>query len=172
MKYVVLLRGINVGGRNSLPMRDLRDILESLGHEDVTTYIQSGNVVLSASSPPDGVALSVAVENRFGFSPRVLVVPGPAFEAVAEANPYKDEAAEPKHLHIWFLAGPASPDIDAMEARKGPTERFTLTDNALYLYAPDGIGRSKFAADAEKLMGVEGTGRNLNTVRKILELLS
>jgi len=153
-------------------MQDLRDILESLGHEDVKTYIQSGNVVLSASTQPDGAAISAAVESRFGFSPRVLVVPGPAFAAVAEANPYKDEAAEPKHLHIWFLAEPASPDLDAMEACRAPSERFTLSANALYLYAPDGIGRSKFAANAEKLMGVDGTGRNLNTVGKILGLLA
>lgn len=114
-QFVVLLRGINVGGHNKLSMKDLREILEALGYESVKTYIQSGNVVLS---------------------------------------------------------GPATADVDAMQACKGPTEKFTLTDDALYLHAPDGIGRSKFAAAAERLLGVEATGRNLNTVRKLLEMLS
>jgi len=171
MRYVVLLRGINVGGHHSLPMKDLREILQSLGYEGVRTYIQSGNVVLTAGSPPDGTAISAAVEERFGFSPRVLVIPGPVFEAVAEGNPYEDDVSDPKHLHISFLAGPASPDLDAMKARQGPNERYTLTADALYLHAPEGIGRSKFAADAERLLGVEATGRNLNTVRRIAEML-
>lgn len=171
-RYVVLLRGINVGGRNSLPMEDLREILELLGYKSVQTYIQSGNVVLSATSPPDGAAISAAIEERFGFAPSVLVISGQHFQAVARANPYEKEVVEPKHLHISFLAGVASADVDAMQACKGPTEKFTLTADALYLLAPDGIGRSKFAAAAEKLLGVEATARNLNTVRKLLDMLS
>lgn len=171
MQYVVLLRGINVGGHNSLPMQDLREILESLGYEGVRTYIQSGNVVLTAGSPPDGAVISAALEERFGFLPRVLVIPGPEFEAVAEANPFKDEVAEPKHLHILFLSEASTADLDALEARKGLSESFTLTADAFYLHAPDGIGRSKLAADAERILGVEATGRNLNTVRKLLGML-
>jgi len=170
-QFVVLLRGINVGGHHSLPMRDLREILESLGCENVRTYIQSGNVVLSADSPPDGAAISAAVEKRFGFSPRALVISGASFEAVAEGNPYKDEVAEPKHLHILFLSKESTAELDALEARKGPNERYSLTADAFFLHAPDGIGRSKLAADAERLLGVEATGRNLNTVRKLLEML-
>ena len=171
-RYVVLLRGINVGGHNKLPMKDLRGILEGLGFTDVQTYIQSGNVVLSAESPPDGSAISAVIEKQFGFSPRVLVISGHQFEAVADANPYKDEDLDGKSLHISFLAGPANADTDGLVARKSPTERYTLTDDAFYFCAPDGIGRSKLAGDTEKLLGVEATGRNLNTVRKLLELLT
>lgn len=170
-RYVILLRGINVGGRNSLPMKELRDILESLGCEYVKTYIQSGNVVLSATAAPDARAITTAIEKQFGFTPRVLVIPGDHFKSVSRANPYKDKKVEGKQLHISYLAGLASPDIDGLEARKSPSEEFMLTTDALYLFAPDGIARSKLANDAEKLLGVEATSRNWNTVCKLLEML-
>ena len=168
---IALFRGINVGGRNSLPMKELRDILESLGCESVKTYIQSGNVVLSAPAAPGATAITTAIEKQFGFAPRVLVIPGDRFDSVSRANPYKDEKVEGKHLHVSYLAGPASADVDGLEARKSPREEFTLTADALYLLAPDGIARSKLANDAEKLLGVEATSRNWNTVRKLLEML-
>ncbi|RZV39090.1 MAG: DUF1697 domain-containing protein [Chromatiales bacterium] len=171
-RYVLLLRGINVGGHNKLPMKDLREILEALGCESVKTYIQSGNVVLSAKTAPDESAISADIEKQFGFSPRVLAIPGEHFEAVADANPYKDEDLDGKFLHVLYLAGPASADMDGLNSRKGPGEEFTLTDDAFYLKAPDGIGRSKLANDVEKLLGVEGTGRNLNTVRKLVAMLA
>ncbi len=171
-QYVLLLRGINVGGHNKLPMKDLREILEALGYESVKTYIQSGNVVLSAKTTPDELAITTAIEKEFGFSPRILAIPGEQFEAVAEANPYRDEDLDGKFLHVWYLAGPAAADMDGIEARKGPNERFTLSEDALYLCAPDGIARSKLANDIEKLLGVEGTGRNLNTVRKLMKMLA
>jgi len=169
--FVALLRGINVGGHHKLPMKDLREILESLGCESVKTYIQSGNVVLSARVAPDASAITAAIDEQFGFSPRVLVLPGDKFEAVAEANPFRNEYLDGKFLHVWFLAGPASADMDGIEARKGPNEEYTLTNSAFYVKAPDGIARSKLANDIEKLLGVEGTGRNLNTVNKLLEML-
>lgn len=170
-QFIVLLRGINVGGHNKLPMKDLREILEALGYESVRTYIQSGNVVLSAAAPPDSAAITEAIEKRFGFAPRVFAISAERFCAVTDANPYEEEVVEPKHLHVSFLSVPASPDMDALNARKSATEKFTLTDHAFYLLAPDGIGRSKLAADAERLLGVEATGRNLNTIHKLLEML-
>lgn len=170
-QFVLLLRGINVGGHNKLPMKDLREVLEALGYESVQTYIQSGNVVLSADVQPDCAAITEAIEKRFGFAPRVFAISAERFRDVADANPYEDEVADPKHLHISFLSGPAAADIDAMQACRGPTEHFTLTADALYLHAPDGIGRSKFAAAAERLLGVEATGRNLNTVNKLIGML-
>ena len=171
-KFVVLLRGINVGGHNKLPMKDLREILEALGYESVKTYIQSGNVVLSARTVPDAGAISAAIDKQFGFSPHVLVIPGDRFEMVADANPYKDDGLDGKFVHVWYLSGKASADVEGIEARKSPSEKYTLTDSAFYLCAPDGIGRSKLASDVEKLLGVEGTGRNWNTVRRLLEMLA
>ena len=171
-QFVVLLRGINVGGHNKLPMKDLREILEALGYESVQTYIQSGNVVVSAAAQPDAAGISAAIEKRCGFTPGVLVIAAKQFRTIADANPYEDQVVEPRHLHISFLSRPATPDMEALNARKSATEKFTLTDHAFYLLAPDGIGRSKLAADVERLLGVEATGRNLNTVRKLLGMLA
>ena len=171
-QFILLLRGINVGGHNKLPMKDLRELLETLGYESVQTYIQSGNVVLCAADRPDGDAISDAIEKRLGIAPSVLVISAQRFRAVADANPYVDPGVEAKHLHISFLSRPAAPDMDALNSRKSATEKFTLTDDAFYLLAPDGIGRSKLATDVERLLGVEATGRNLNTVRKLLGMLA
>lgn len=169
--YVILLRGINVGGHNKLPMQDLRETLEALGYESVQTYIQSGNVVLTAGSEPDAESIASAIDKQFGFMPRVLVISAERFQAIARENPYKDEDLDGKFLHVWFLAGKAAADTSGLEAHKGQTERFTLRKEAFYLSAPDGIARSKLAGDAERLLGVEATGRNLNTVRKLLDML-
>ena len=171
-QYVILLRGINVGGRNSLPMKELRDILEQHGCESVQTYIQSGNVVVSSTAPPDSAVIATAIESRFGFAPRVLVIPGDCFAKIAEANPYKDEEVEGKSVHISYLDGEASADIAGLEACKSVSEEFVLTTDAFYLFAPEGIGRSRLASRAEKLLGVEATSRNWNTVRKLLEMLA
>ena len=172
---VALMRGINVGGKNILPMRDLREILGELGCESVATYIQSGNVVFRSKRKSDGLAKSIskAVEKRFGFAPFVLVMSATTFEGIASANPYAAKAAEPKHVHTSFLAGPAdNADLQRMHERKSSTEEFTLTDTALYLHAPDGIARSKLANEMERHLGVSATGRNQRTVEKLQAMLS
>ena len=170
---VALLRGINVGGRNSLPMRDLQDILSSLGCDKVRTYIQSGNAVFSATAEPSALArqLSAAIEQRFGFAPQVLVMTAERLAAIAAANPFPHAAGEPSKLHVAFLTGAAADaDLDALEAIRVPSERFSLTEDALYLHAPDGIGRSRLAAKMDRCLGVATTGRNWKTVAKLLEL--
>lgn len=170
---IALFRGINVGGHNKLPMRDLRDIFESLGCEDVRTYIQSGNAVFRTAQLPDNLApaLIAAIDDSFGFRPGVLILEIEAFRAIAAANPYRTAEATPAQLHVSFLTErPAGPDIAALERLRSPAEAFELADSAFYMHAPDGIGRSKLAARVEKALGVEATGRNWRTVSKILEL--
>lgn len=172
---IALLRGINVGGRNSLPMRELTEILEDLGCRDVSTYIQSGNVVFRSDEPDNALSLKVsgAVKRRFGFEPPVLILTDDKFTTIADANPYAIDDIDSKFVHVLFFASKAvEPDIDRMRELQSATEHFTLTDNALYLQAPDGIGRSKFAAQAEKLLGVIATGRNWRTVCKLLDMVS
>lgn len=172
--FVALLRGINVGGRHKLPMKDLKSILEELGFTDVHTYIQSGNVVLSAGNdvPEDPAgAISDAIEARFGFRPSVWLVPADEFRAMAARCPFKTD--EGKTLHFSFLeAAPSSPDLAKLEELKSATEAFALIDDTFYLHAPDGIGRSKLAAAVERSLGVDATVRNWNTVRKLLELIA
>lgn len=172
---VALFRGINVGGKNSLPMQDLRDMLGEAGCRDVSTYIQSGNAVFRSDDAADALSkkLSGLIKQRCGFEPFVLILSGKQLVTIADANPYAKDDIDPKFVHVSFLARKATdPDIDGMRARKSKTEHFTLTDQALYLRAPDGIGRSRFAADAEKLLGVPTTGRNWNTICKLLEMVA
>ena len=170
---VALLRGINVGGHNKLPMQDLCDIFESLGCEDVRTYIQSGNAVFRTAMDPHSLSgeLVAAIDERFGFAPGVLILGIEAFRSLAAANPYTAAEADPAQLHISFLAGvPADPDLESLEQVRAPSESFELIGGAFYLHAPDGIGRSKLAARVERALGVEATGRNWRTVARIMEL--
>ncbi len=172
--WIALLRGINVGGRNRLPMSDLVAILESFGLEDVETYIQSGNVVFRSAekvSSSLGEEIATAVEERHGFRPRVLLLDAGRLREAAEANPFPEAEAEPKTLHLFFLASaPESPDEESLTAVAAPSERFHLAGDVFYLHAPDGVGRSKLVARVEKHLGVAATARNWRTVERLLEM--
>jgi len=171
--YVALLRGINVGGKHSLPMQELRNILGALGCEDVRTYIQSGNAVFRSVDDRESLAAKIksAIEQAFGFAPHVHVLTIEEFQSILAANPFPEAVATPKLLHVSFLAEtPENPDLEALESVRSGTERFELHANAFYLHAPDGIGRSKLAAKVERCLGVATTARNWRTVNKIAEL--
>jgi uncharacterized protein (DUF1697 family) len=172
--WIALFRGINVGGNNKLPMKELAALLEGLGLSGVRTYIQSGNVVFRSSK---GTAakwseeIRRAVAERFGFSPWVLVMDAAALRKIATANPFPQAEADHKTLHLFFMAGaPGSADRAGLDALKSPTEAWAIIGPVLYLHAPEGIGRSKLAARAERLLGVETTARNWRTVREVLAL--
>jgi uncharacterized protein (DUF1697 family) len=172
--YIAFFRAINVGGKNVLPMKGLVGILEGLGARNVKTYIQSGNVVFE-SSEKDASRLSSkmsqAIKKRFGFEPHVLLLELEDIERAIKKNPFPEAASDPQGLHAGFLASvPEKPDLEALESLKANRERFRLIDRVFYLYAPEGIGRSKLAAKAEKLLGVPMTDRNWRTVCKIREM--
>ena len=171
--FIALFRGINVGGKNSLPMKELVSLLEDLGCRSVKTYIQSGNAVF-ASKERDASRLSnkirVEIKKRRGFQPYVLLLGLEEMEKAIAKNPFPD--SEPKSLHIGFLASaPANPDLKALEGLKQKSERFFLKDKVFYLCAPEGVGRSKLAASAEKLLGVSMTDRNWRTVCKVRDMV-
>ncbi len=172
--YIALFRGINVGGNNRLPMKDLVAALEDLGCQDVATYIQSGNAVLrseeqDASLLSDGIMATIG--ERHGFEPRVLVLGSEEMEQVVRSNPFPEAESAPRTLHLYFLvASPERPDLDGLEGLKGERERFVLGDGVFYLHAPDGIGRSRLAANVERLLGVPATARNWRTVRKVMDM--
>jgi uncharacterized protein (DUF1697 family) len=172
--YIALFRAINVGGQNALPMKELVTVLEGLGARNVKTYIQTGNVVFE-SPEKDGSRLSSkmgqAIKKRFGFEPHVLLLEPEDIEEAIKKNPFPEAANDPRALHAGFLASaPPKPDLKALESLKTKSERFRLIDRVFYLHAPDGIGRSKLAARAEKLLGVPMTDRNWRTVCKIQEM--
>ncbi len=170
--WVVLLRGINVGGRNIVKMAPLRDALNANGFKDVATYIQSGNIVLRMSSDAAAITdrIDAILQRDFGVSARILTLPTGTVTDALEHMPYAPEA--PKHVMVYFLFGAATPDTDQMMALASATEEFTITDRFVYLHAPDGIGRSKLAEKMEKLLGTSATARNLATVAKLVEMVS
>ncbi len=171
--YIALFRGINVGGRNRLAMKDLVSILEGLGYENIRTYIQSGNVVLESEKPcsdQDSGKISDAIEAEVGFRPNVLLLSAEDLRAALAGNPFP--TSEGKTLHFSFLeTEPLAPDLDTLAQLKSETEQFKLDGKVFYLHAPDGIGRSKLAEKVERCLGVSATGRNLNTVNAILKML-
>ncbi len=172
--YIALLRGINVGGHHKLPMRDLRQLLTSLGLHNANTYIQSGNVVFQ-SERTETIALaeeiSAAIGRSHGFTPQIFILDVATLQEAMAANPFPEGEAEPKTLHLFFLDGvPLNPDLDALEAVRAENERFALVDQLVYLHAPDGIGRSKLAERVGRGWGVAVTARNWRTVSKVLAL--
>ena len=171
--YVVLLRGINVGGRNALSMKKLAILLEDLGCRNVRTYIQSGNVILQSSKSAPQLAETIGYEIKrcHGFKPYVLLLKLSEFEAAIAANPFPEAEADPKGLHFGFLdTAPSDPDLKKLETLKTKSERFRLINKVFYLHAPDGVGRSKLAANSERLLGVSVTDRNWRTVSKIRDM--
>jgi uncharacterized protein (DUF1697 family) len=171
--YVALFRGINVGGNNILPMKELVTLLEGLGCTGVKTYIQSGNAIFSTErGQKDELAeeISAAIQQSHGFQPKVLLLSAAELKGALANSPF--ETTDGKALHFYFLASlPESPDLTGLETLKSGNEAFKLGDKIFYLYAPDGIGRSKLAEKVERLLGVPATARNLNTVNKLITLI-
>ena len=172
--YIALFRGINVGGNNVLPMKELVARLESIGAQNVKTYIQGGNAVFQSRETNVSLLsnkISAAIKKSHGFEPQVFLLKLEDMEKVVDANPFPEAEPEPKTLHVHFLASmPKNPDFAILESIKSERERFVLKDGVLYLHAPDGIGRSKLAANAERLLGIATTGRNWRTVCKVMAL--
>lgn len=172
--HIALFRGINVGGKNMLPMKELVRIAEENGYTGVKTYIQSGNIVFEAT--PATAArfartVSAAIAKTHGFEPGIVVCSAEDFRRAADANPFPKAESAPKSLHLYFLAStPQKPDLPALDRIKAESESFRLIDDVFYLHAPDGVGRSKLAAQAERLIGVAATARNWSTVTRLLEM--
>jgi uncharacterized protein (DUF1697 family) len=182
--HVALLRGINVGGRNRVAMSDLREVVTSLGHAEVATYIQSGNVVYT-SSETDTAAMAAALERaiaeRLGVRPRVVVLSRDELARAIRDNPYPDEA-NPKLLHAVFLSRDAGPELvdavaaaQAQAAARGSGDTARVIGRTLFLHTPGGVGRSELAALLARSGGPMaaregGTARNWATVTRLLEL--
>ncbi|MBL1437905.1 MAG: DUF1697 domain-containing protein [Rhodobacteraceae bacterium] len=167
MKSVILLRGINVGGHGRLPMKELCGMLEMLGAVNPQSYIQSGNVVVGGAVSAE--AMETAIEADKGFRPRVMVIPADVFLEIVAKNPFAEP--EGKLLHIWFASTAFTFDQGKADSIREESEALHIGARAVYLHAPKGIGRSKLAAKIERLAGVPCTARNMNTVRKLLEML-
>ncbi|MER5733714.1 DUF1697 domain-containing protein [Streptomyces sp. NPDC002138] len=177
--YAALLRGINVGGHKKVPMAELREVLAGLGHTGVRTYLQSGNAVFTTARADAGLEelareLEAAIEGHFGFRVPCLVVDGAHLRAVAAACPFPAATLEGKQLHVTFLSEqPGEERFAALDEDVYLPEEFRLGDRVIYLYAPEGLGRSKLAealARPAVVKGLDVTTRNWNTVAKLVEL--
>ncbi|MEU9323155.1 DUF1697 domain-containing protein [Streptomyces canus] len=175
--YAALLRGINVGGSRKVPMADLRTLMEDLGHGGVRSYLQSGQAVFTADHGDEEILAAEfagAIEKRFGFAVDVIVRDHAYLKAIAEACPFPAAELEAKQLHVTYFSAPVDADRFAeIDQAAYLPEEFRLGDRALYLYAPDGLGRSKLAERLSKPRlnkGVIATSRNWNTVVKLVEM--
>ncbi len=177
MRYVGLLRAVNLGARRKVPMAELRDLMaDELGFEDISTLVQSGNVVFTAprtSAAALGRRIGDALEARYGFEVPTMIRTGPQLAKVIEANPFPDLAQDPTKVHVAFADGPTRASLLA-DVDKEPfaPEDFAVGAAEVYLAYPDGAGRSKMKVPFEKRLGVRLTARNWNTVVKLAGLLS
>lgn len=179
--HVALLRGINVGGRNRVSMGDLRRVVGSLGHTDVVTYIQSGNVVFTARETDTATlagGLEQAIANALGVRPSVVVLSRDELGQVIRDNPYPSEP-NPKCVHAVFYAQDLGPEATAAvataerrAAERGGRDEARVSGRTLYLHTPDGFGRSELAALLLGRSGpaAAGTARNWSTVTKLVAL--
>ena len=177
VSHLALLKGINVGGRNLVKMADLRELFLGLKFENVSTILQSGNVVFTSAIPSESEIESVletAFEERFGFKVDLMVRSAFHLKSLIEANPFKDEAkADPSHLLIHFFRQPPNPEnLAAVQAAIRGPEKTCPIGKEVYVFYPDGIGTSTVTRTPgwNKLMG-GSTARNWNTVVKLAELL-
>lgn len=155
--HIALLRGINVGGHKQIAMAHLKSLFESLGFTNVRTLLNSGNVLFESAKKPD----AAAIEKAIGMGVRVILRTPKDLEKVLSGNPFPD--AEPGKLVVMFLDGPPNGSLDW----EGP-EEVAVEKRHLYLYYPDGMGRSKLSHTfIERRLKVAGTARNWNTVSKL-----
>ncbi|MDQ6797044.1 MAG: DUF1697 domain-containing protein [Actinomycetota bacterium] len=168
--YVALLRGINVGGRHKVAMADLKALLAEAGGENVSTYIQSGNAVLThPARSPDKLAADLGrrIEAMTGFPVAVIVRTAAAMAAVVRKNPFPGREAS---LHVTFLSDDPPPGaLDAVDAEAFLPEEFALVEREIYLHLPNGMARTKLP-QALDVFATPVTTRNWRTVDKLAEM--
>jgi uncharacterized protein (DUF1697 family) len=173
-RYIALLRGINLGARNRIAMPKLRTALDEAGFEDVRTYLQSGNVVLSSSDSAANVARDFErlIKKAFGLEIPVVVRTRAQLAQVVKRNPLGKVAKNPKRYQVSFLEKkPSAALVRKLEEVAAPSERMAAHGREIYAWHPEGVARSKLWTElAGKGLGVTATARNWTTVTKLLEL--
>lgn len=173
--WIALLRGVNVVGRNQVPMKALAGAFERAGFRSVRTYLQSGNVVFqSRGGTPQtlGARISQLVLEEFGFEPRVMVISGKELAAAIRGNPFPAADRDHKLLHLYFLAvSPGNPDLKSLARLDAGREEFALRGGVFYLYTPDGFADCVLRSRVERCLGVAATARNWRTANELLKML-
>ena len=173
--FIALLRGINVGGKNKVPMRELARLFEAAGCSDVSTYIQSGNVVLTttakrAATLPVVIARDIAA--RFGCTVPVILRTASELHDVARANPFVRRGESHDALHVMFLADvPEAGAVAALDPKRSPGDEFVVRGRDIYLFCPKGVADTKLTnAYFDARLATKSTGRNWRTVEKLVVL--
>jgi len=174
--YVALLRGVNVGGKNKLPMKELSRMFVDVGCEGVRTYIQSGNVIFSA--PPRALAqlserVAAQIETQFGYRTTVVLRTIDEIQSVVLDNPFLKAGAPEDALHVLFLASTPDPaTVGALDPKRSPMDSFIVRGQEVYLQLPNGVARTKLTNDYfDSKLRTTSTGRNWRTVTKLLSLM-
>jgi uncharacterized protein (DUF1697 family) len=173
-RHIVLLRGINLGPNRRVAMPRLREVLEQAGFENVRTYVQSGNIVLSSDAAPGAVAerCERVIAEEFGFDVPVVIRTRDELAAVVKRNPLGKVATEPKRYQVSFLDGMPDPElVKELKSLATESEAFAANGRELYAWHPDGVARSKLWNKlAGKGLGVTATARNWTTVTTLLDM--
>lgn len=173
--YIALLRGINVGGKNRLPMDELTRMFEDIGCNSVRTYIQSGNVVFVAKpslSQPAQEDLAATVSARVGTDIPMILRSVEELIQVAEANPFAGESQDPRKLHVGFLADqPTASRVSSLDPERSPPDEFVVYGKEIYMRLPNGMARTRFTTNyLERVLETRVTFRNWKTVLSLLTL--
>ncbi len=167
--YIALLRGINVGGNNKVPMKDLSAVFQSVGCVEVRTYIQSGNVVFACARVESElrVELETRIRERFGFAVPVVLRSAEELRPVPGANPFPEAESG-----VMFLADPPTPEgVAKLDPNRSPGDSFVVHGREVYLHLPNGFANTKFTnAYLDSKLSTVSTGRNLRTVAKLIEM--
>jgi uncharacterized protein (DUF1697 family) len=171
MRWVALLRAVNLGPRNKVPMAELRDLLSSLGYTDVRTLLQSGNAAFAAPARNAATverAVAKGIADRFGLDIVVIALTEAGLASVVDATPFRD--APVKERHVAFLsARPAAAKVAALDPAAYAPDEFAVVDRAVHLRLPNGVQGSRLP-DWERVLGVRATVRTWNTVTRLAEL--
>lgn len=173
--HVALLRGINVGGKNRLPMKDLAEIFQAAGCTGVRTYIQSGNVVFRAGpalAKKVPALVSAAIGTRFGFAPVLVTRTAAQLEEAARRNPFLARGEDPRVLHLGFLLDtPTAENLAKLDPRRSPPEEFAVLGREVYLFCPRGMADTKLTSQYfDSRLKTTLTARNWRTVLQLVEL--
>jgi len=176
-KYIALLRGINVSGRNKIIMSDLRILFEELGFSEVTSFIQSGNVIFRSEERDTKrleQQIEIAIEKIYGFLVPVIVITKSKIEKILEENPFKPEQKgdDSKIYYVFLKDVPKKEAKESLEDLKFENERFFMSKDFIYLKCLIGMGDAKLNNNLfEQKLKVKATTRNHKTTTKLMELL-
>jgi uncharacterized protein (DUF1697 family) len=173
--YICILRGINVSGKNIIKMADLKQLFEAMGFINVKTYIQSGNVIFESKEQSTynlGTSINEKINSKFGYNVPVLVKKSDYLRKIVATLPFSN--IDTSKLYVTFLSGKCTnPPMEQILEKKGHTELIHIEEETVYIYCPDGYGKTKLSNNfLEKKLQISATTRNWKTVNKLLELAS